>query len=164
MNLSFWQCWGGPDDSFSSWVGERLYSFGLTHCFFFPQRPHQEISGHWPSPAARQHEGELVRLPVSLNHMAPYFIPLVGSLTSAVWGQRQDRKSPQCDWSYTWSQLVTNEGTLSEVSSELLMFFSLLTAGWVPVAASIIGLTCNMNIFSQNNILAPLSNSVMEVF
>ena len=65
-----WQCWGGPSDSFCSWEGERLYSFGLTHCFFSPQRPHQEISGHWPSSAARQHEGELVRFPVSLNHIS----------------------------------------------------------------------------------------------
>lgn len=167
MNLSFRQCLGGPSDSFSSWEGERLYSFGLTHCFFSPQRPHQEISGHRPSPAARQHEGELVRLPVSLNHMAPYFIPLVGSLTSAVWGQGQDRKGLQCDWSYTWSQLVTNEGTLTEVSAELLRFFFFFTYSKMGVCGC---LYCRSDLYKyfqseqHTYIHTPLSNTVIEVF
>lgn len=51
---------------------------GFTECFFFlfsspPQRPHQKISGHWPSQTSRLHEGEFFRLCLS----EPYVISRV---------------------------------------------------------------------------------------
>lgn len=56
--------------------GDTLYCTALDSLTvsFSLQRPHQEISGHWPSQTAGQHEGELVRLPGSLNHMAAHHI------------------------------------------------------------------------------------------
>lgn len=56
-----------------------------------PQRPHQEISGHRPSQTARQHEGELVRLPVSVSHMAARRI---SSLDVGGHGPEQDGTGP----------------------------------------------------------------------
>lgn len=48
-----------------------------------PQRPHQEIPGHWPGQAPWQHEGELISLS-DPDGSFPYFIPLFGLLSEGL--------------------------------------------------------------------------------
>lgn len=53
-----------------------LDSMNAFSFFSPPQRPHQKISGHWPSQTSRLHEGEFVRLCL----FEPYVISWVFSL------------------------------------------------------------------------------------
>lgn len=160
IHLSFWQRWKDLLAIFVLWERKRLllryilYNTGFTHCFLSPSR--DLIKKFLVIDRARR----LGNMKVSWYDFLALYISYVHWVVWSQQCEKQDRirKGPQCGWSSTCFQLVTNEEKLQSwygVWSRMDIY--------LRIPLFVIGLTCisTYNSPVYCNSLNSLSNVIL---